>query len=109
MMYRHHLNAIMHVPFAYAMGELNLFLMTSRMIRAIVVRNKWFWKKFKAKILFRLFLPFPNPGHIRAEVWMSISGGFQLLNKSPDLYRNLLNAPHDNEIGLFYPAAGSEI
>ncbi|KAJ6634885.1 Growth hormone-regulated TBC protein 1-A [Pseudolycoriella hygida] len=38
------------------------------------------------------------PVHLRGEVWMSISGGFQLQKQNPELYQSLLKTQFDAEI-----------
>ncbi|XP_075144934.1 growth hormone-regulated TBC protein 1-A [Haematobia irritans] len=38
------------------------------------------------------------PGPFRPDVWMRISGSHKLQQNSPDLYRSLLNSPHEKEI-----------
>ncbi|XP_037039508.1 growth hormone-regulated TBC protein 1-A [Bradysia coprophila] len=38
------------------------------------------------------------PVHLRGEVWMTISGGFQLQKQSPDLYRSLLKTQFDADV-----------
>lgn len=39
--------------------------------------------------------------HIRGEIWMHISGGFNQLDKAPLLYQNLLNEHYDIDIGMY--------
>lgn len=38
---------------------------------------------------------------LRGEVWMSISGGFAQQQKYPDLYKNLLKATSNDDVGKF--------
>lgn len=42
---------------------------------------------------------FQSVAHIRGEIWMHISGGFNALDKAPLLYQSLLNTHYDIEIG----------
>lgn len=41
-------------------------------------------------------------GHVRAEVWMHISGASNLQRRFPELYQSLVHAQHDKEIGKFF-------
>lgn len=40
--------------------------------------------------------------HLRAQVWMSISGAFAHQKKAPDLYANLLRSNFDADVGEFF-------
>lgn len=36
---------------------------------------------------------------MRGEIWMHVSGGFDLLKRSPNLYKSLLNTQNDIDTG----------
>lgn len=42
------------------------------------------------------------PAHLRAQVWMSISGAFAQQKKAPDLFANLLLSTFDADVGEFF-------
>ena len=48
--------------------------------------------------MFATYKRLPFEGPHRPEIWMKISGAYKLQQRSPDLYRNLVAAPHEKEI-----------
>lgn len=57
--------------------------------------------KYKTFIQLAETISLINLGYLRGEVWMSVSGGFALQQKSPNLYQSLLKTDFDADVGKF--------
>ncbi|XP_015602174.1 growth hormone-regulated TBC protein 1-A isoform X3 [Cephus cinctus] len=55
-------------------------------------------KSLQRSITIKRYVRKGIPGEHRGMVWLSVSGGEDLKNASPDLYQRLLNGPHNREV-----------